>query len=130
MLLVLMFIMGTPLLSANHPYPHQHDNAQIIATVLYQEHDPLTVGGDDEFALNGFTGSGTAEDPYVINELNITNRGTCITIMNTTAHFILKDCFIKATYSNYGIILQNVTFGSIEGCKATTCHAGIYLIKR
>jgi len=127
MLLFLIFIVGTPLLSVNHPYPHQHDDAQVIATMSYQKHDPLIVDGDEEFVLNGFTGSGTAEDPYVINELNITNPGTCITIMNTTAYFILKDCFVKATYSSHGIILQNVTFGSIEGCKATTCHAGIYL---
>ena len=127
LLLFLIFIVGTPLLSANHPYPHQHDGAQVIATMLYQKHDPIIVGGDEEFVLNGFTGSGTAEDPYVINELNITNSGTCITIMNTTAYFILKDCFVKATYSNHGIILQNVTFGTIEACKATTCHAGIYL---
>jgi parallel beta-helix repeat protein len=122
-----MIILGTPLLSANHPYLHRNSDARIIATVLYEEHDPLVIGGDEEFALNGFTGSGTAEDPYVINELNITSRNTGITIMNTTAYFILRDCFVKATYSDHGIILQNVTFGSIEGCKATVCHSGIYL---
>jgi len=124
-LLVLIFIVGAPLLSANHPYPHQHDGTQVIAAMLYQEHDPLIIGGDEEFALNGFAGSGTMENPYVISELNITSRSTGITIMNTTAYFILRDCFIKATYSDHGIIFQNVTFGSIEGCKATTCNAGI-----
>lgn len=130
MLLFLIFIVGTPLLSANHAYPHHRDDAQVIATMLYQKHDPIIVDGDKDFVLNGFTGSGTAEDPYIINGLNITNPGTSIAIMNTAAHFILKDCYVKATYSNHGIILQNVTFRSIEGCKATTCHAGIYLIKR
>ena len=126
MLLFLMIILGTPLLSASYPFPYQQDGAYIKAALLYQNHESIIVDGDEEFALNGFTGSGTAENPYVINELNITNRGPCITITNTNSYFIIRDCFVKATYSDHGIIFQNVAFGSIEGCKATTCNAGIY----
>ncbi len=33
--------------------------------------DPITVEGDDGFHDAGFTGSGTAGDPYVLSDLNL-----------------------------------------------------------
>jgi hypothetical protein len=80
------------------------------------------------------TGSGTEEDPYVIEGIHVTNE-------NQTAHIWIEDVehFIirNVTVSNYakpvghytfaGIFIGNGQFGLIEDCTFINCSIGISL---
>ena len=67
-------------------------------------------------------GDGTALYPYEIKNMNFqipadAPVGTAgISITNTDAHFILKDCIISGGVGHYGISLQNVINARIENC--------------
>jgi hypothetical protein len=84
--------------------------------------EPIIVEGNDGFAEAGLTGSGTAEDPYVLSEvsLNASLELHGIRISNTTAHFRIQGCTVHDAFSpdrdplnisasGTGILLINVT---------------------
>lgn len=87
-------------------------------------HDEQEGGYEDPFALSYYaqSGDGTAVSPYLIEGLNIQmspsmDPGTAgISISNTNAYFILRDCVVSGGFSHYGIKLQNVKHARIENC--------------
>ncbi|GAH31616.1 unnamed protein product, partial [marine sediment metagenome] len=76
------------------------------------------------------TGSGTAGDPYLLENLEIDAvGGVCISIQNSNAYFIIRTCtlFNAAGASNPGIYLYNVANGDINMNDLTNNDHGIYL---
>ncbi len=85
---------------------------------------PIIILNDSNFTDYGFTGSGTSNDPIIIENLNITvGEEMGIYITNTTKHFVIQNCYIQDT--NYGIyvnttktstptILSNVCFNNSQ----------------
>ena len=75
-------------------------------------HDPIVIEGDWQFdADHGVvSGSGTAEDPYVIEgwDIDATNSQFGILIEDTTAHFVVRNCFI------HDAIIADIGFMSIS----------------
>ncbi|MHA2337177.1 MAG: ABC transporter substrate-binding protein, partial [Candidatus Hodarchaeales archaeon] len=58
----------------------------------------MTINSDSDFALNNFTGSGTVEDPYLLNGYNIANPSVeLVSITGTTAHFALRNNLFNGT---------------------------------
>jgi len=77
------------------------------------EHAPFIIDSDSDFVANGFKGSGTRDDPYVIEGLHILSRGNmsnAIEVRNTRAYFIILHCEIKADY--IGILIDKVAAGT------------------
>jgi len=65
------------------------------------EHSPIYITADSGFASSGFPGSGTEEDPYVIENFRITTdalRKNGVEIRNTKAYFVIRNCEIAAAY--------------------------------
>ncbi|NPD89769.1 MAG: hypothetical protein HGN29_13740 [Asgard group archaeon] len=56
------------------------------------------------------TGNGIENDPYIIEDTVFTGVGTCLSILNSAKHFIIKNCTITG---NIGLTLFNVTNGQI-----------------
>ncbi len=81
-------------------------------------HDPIYIHGDAAFTWeNGVVkGSGTAEDPYIIEGWIIDTRGHDygIYIDGTRAHFIIRNCQIRYPQERAGIFLTNVRNGRLE----------------
>ncbi len=89
-------------------------------------HAPIEISSDSE--LEVFPGSGTAEDPYVIEGYNITTSSSSgIYIYGTTKFFIVRNCYVDA--ENYGILIWDVTYGTatIENNMCINNGYGIYL---
>ena len=62
------------------------------------------------------SGTGTELDPYIIENLKIdaNNTDSCISIINSEAYFIIKDCTLNnSAFSSGGIRINNVTNGNI-----------------
>jgi parallel beta-helix repeat protein len=80
-------------------------------------HGPISIHSNEDFVVQGFPGSGTSNDPYVIEGLNISKSNyieDLIAIMWTTAHFVVKNNYINGLSTAWGgIILTDVENGKI-----------------
>ena len=97
------------------------------------DHVPFQIDEEADFISQGWPGSGTSGDPYVIAGLNITTSiGTeAIHISNTRSYFVIRDCFINHDTGLQAIFLINATHGTIEhntmisgggGINGTACN--------
>lgn len=82
-------------------------------------HDPIVISNDDDFQTQNWPGEGTAEDPYIIEGLNITTNDICISIYGTSKHFIIRDCFLRSLKGDSMCCIQfhEVSNGSVIDCK-------------
>ena len=92
-------------------------------------HLPITISGNKDFtAKNGVrSGSGTAEDPYIISNWKVHSLvKPGIGIKNTDAYFVIENCHIYGSkiLASIGIsplgggggVFSNVTNGKIVNC--------------
>ncbi len=96
----------------------------------YITHDPITITSNADFVSQGFSGSGTAEEPFVISGYNITTTETCISIQDTDAYFVIRDCLLTGGSSGHGISgirLHNVTHGETRNNTISQKEYGVYL---
>ena len=74
---------------------------------------PLYIDNDSDLVGNSSSGSGTAIDPYVIENLEIITTDTYgIYIRDTTVNFAIRNCFIEANI--YGIYIYLAAERSVE----------------
>jgi parallel beta-helix repeat protein len=111
------------------------------------QNDPIDISGDDDSDWDSFSGSGTAEDPYLIENLFIDLNGTAfheaIKIWNAIeTHFIIQNCHLNGEsewvigecykyydISGFGIQLWNCDFATIRNCKFTILSRGVDLYR-
>jgi hypothetical protein len=92
----------------------------------YTPHSEIMVDRNSQFAAQGFSGSGTVADPYVLEYVNISSGfGTGILIRNTSAHFMIRYSVISAM--SYGMYMNAVANGSIQNCSIRAEQSGIEL---
>jgi parallel beta-helix repeat protein len=99
---------------------------------VFNVHDPIVILIIDDFTLdNGVvSGSGTIDDPYIIEDWGIdASSSTGIYIEGTDAYFIVRNCFIHdGIGSGYsGIYLYGCVNGILSGNTCLNNLAGIYL---
>jgi parallel beta-helix repeat protein len=90
-------------------------------------HDPIYLNGNDNFtSANGVVGgSGTADDPYIIDGWNINaSSADGIKISNTNAHFIIRNCYV---YGGHGILFDNTINGIVDNNTVENSFVGIWL---
>jgi parallel beta-helix repeat protein len=92
---------------------------------------PIYIDGNGGFIpANGVTsGSGTENDPYIIENWEISAENAHgIEIRNTTAHFTIRNCYVHDGGGNYhGIYFYNVVNGKIDNVTSDNNDHGIYL---
>jgi parallel beta-helix repeat protein len=90
---------------------------------------PIIIDGNAGFtAANGVAaGSGTASDPYMIENWSISaENAKGIEIRNTTAYFVIENCHVRDGGDLHdGIYLENVRNGRIDGVKSEKNFVGI-----
>ena len=97
-------------------------------SIAYAFHEHIYVRSNAELEAVASSGTGTAIDPYLIEELNITtpfHEG--ILIRDTTKHFIIQNCLIDA---EYGISISAITEGTatIRNNLIQNSERGLFLI--
>ena len=81
----------------------------------YVPHAQIVITDNSAFEWYGFPGNGTPEDPYVIEGLSIdAGSGVGINIHDTTAHFIVRNCYVYDAWTT-GIRILTSSNGLIEG---------------
>ena len=107
-----------------------------IIDISNGSHPPIYINGNDDFTHeNGVTGgSGTEEDPYIIENWVISGNGSVndgIFINNTNVYFVIRNCTVYGFHhpDEYydGIELQYVENGRIENTKVNESHSCIHL---
>ena len=97
------------------------DSNGVIVSITY---DPeILIDGDNNdnnwtwaVAQSWCSGSGTWGDPYIIDNLNLTDSdglGGCLEIRDSKAYFIIQNCEFKNSTGEEGVYLFNVANGTI-----------------
>lgn len=106
-----------------------------LPEISYTSHSPILIQNNTDFAdqaaLEGWSGDGSAGNPYMIENYNISaSSAHGIHIINTTVHFVIRDSYIEDGGSNYdGINCNEVYNGTISNNTILDNNYGIYLEK-
>ncbi|UCG00635.1 MAG: right-handed parallel beta-helix repeat-containing protein [Candidatus Heimdallarchaeota archaeon] len=111
----------------NTPFSLRDSLPGIIAQV-YTLHSPITITMNDHFAIYDFPGTGTLDDPYRIEHLNITaSSGALIHISDTTVYFWINNNSLDGlSTASAGIYLSNVHHAFINGNVILNAEDGIH----
>jgi parallel beta-helix repeat protein len=123
-LVVIAILFFVPVLSgAESLYPA----SGFHTSQTYTPHDAIEIVGDSEFALQGWPGSGTVEDPYLIEGLQISStiNSFGLQIRSTTVHFKISNCFFDSVISGSAMYLRHVNGGVVEDCVFENFGMGI-----
>ncbi len=130
---IALIIIVAVLFSSSHLVLFEKDNRSLNlpetkdCSELAQEyyHSPIHISTIGNFAEQGFPGSGTAEDPFIIENLRIESAAWCIRIASITAHFVIRNCsFFGVGLGMEFILVQN---GRVENCSFYTTTNGVDL---
>ncbi|MGC8913862.1 MAG: hypothetical protein ACP5LE_08100, partial [Thermoplasmata archaeon] len=117
--------------------PYGNSQSEIDVPQSLVEREPIEIIGNENFTHeNGVvSGSGTAEDPYIIGGFLITINASApqcaIYVENTTAYFVITNVRIicegssEAIYFKVGCMFINVTHGRIEFTEIEKPTSGI-----
>jgi len=81
-----------------------------------EERGGIRIGDDSAFTeANGVrSGTGTAQDPYVISDWEINNQRDGVLVETTRKHFIVRNVTINASGTSWPLHLNNVQNGVLE----------------
>ncbi len=128
MILICGLMSDTSLLPASTTTVHSNFYTTESTIIQYVEHGPIMVENDTALENVSSSGIGTPTNPFIIENLNITNFSLgAIWITNTTKDFIIRNCWINGegnSTSMYGIIVGALQSGTpyvlnniVKGCR-------------
>ena len=122
---LIILLVHVPVTIVNAEPPQDPDHVVLEDEYMYS--GPIVISENQDFISQNYTGSGTQLDPYVISGLNI-SFDFCISISDTTAWFVIRDCYLESnSTSGATIVLNNVTRGRIQNSFIGGEMTGIYL---
>ncbi len=137
LVLVYLFVMF-PFASEPRLAIDKYGTTGMSLTADYTPHDPILITSDDDFETQGWPGSGTPEDPFVIEALSIdvARGGHCMELRNTRASFTVRSCFLShygdewvgGSHASTGVKLFNSTHGIVENSGFIENGVGIYML--
>ncbi len=96
-------------------------------SVNYAIHTPIHIMSDEELAEVAIKGTGTAVDPYILENWLITPEfDPGIAITNTTKHFIIRNCWIepKLATNTAAIDIHDTAAGTVSIINNTCLNYG------
>jgi len=99
-----------------------------VQTVWVSVVETILITSNEMFAAQGWLGSGTEMDPYIIEDLNISVDTDCITIKYVTAYFVIRNCTLGTfgeSDTGSGIYLEACRNGQIDNCTISSKNTGI-----
>jgi len=93
-------------------------------------HAPITISSNSDFESQGWPGTGTVDDPFVIEGLFIrTEEGSCIRVYRTDVYFVIRNCVLTLgevdNDKTNGVFLEKVFHGSVNNCSIRRVAKGV-----
>ncbi len=117
---ICILLMASALLTGGAAVDYYEGEYEYVSNI----HEPIRIDDNTDFADQGWPGSGSVHDPYIIDgyEIDGGDHGYGIYIGNTTVHFVVRNCYVfNATgnpwdyyHQDTGIYIHNTENGSIE----------------
>ncbi len=79
--------------------------------------EAILIQSDSDFLTQGWPGNGSSDEPYLIESIGIFGYDPAITIRNTRAHFVIRECVISGSGTESGLEFDNVSHGCVEACR-------------
>jgi parallel beta-helix repeat protein len=102
----------------------------IVVTIMidyFSEDKPVLIYNDDDFLKYKFQGDGSKDNPFIIENYNITTTsGYAIYIRSTTKYFTIRNCLLEASTS--GISINSIASGT-GNITMNTCRNSLYGIE-
>jgi parallel beta-helix repeat protein len=127
---IVVFFLGIILFGMSSILPitwSQHVSGPHDFSVPSQSTEAITIVGNVELSQSSTGGVGTRSDPYLISGRTITSSTSCISIQDTTAFFVVRDCDLKSERGVPVVAFNNVENGMIENCYITGGTIGVSL---
>lgn len=123
-----VMLVGSQASSTKHQIPEDQIlkiEPQDHFTSSYIVRSPIVITSNADFESLGFPGNGSALDPYLIENYNITTEGASVSIADTDAYFIIQNCLLTSGTTGAGIDLDTVVNGEIRNNIISGCILGI-----
>ncbi len=116
------------------------EEQRILLSSDYVVHEPILISSDSDFESQDWPGNGTLEDPYVIENLTITQQvkyDPCIEIEYTTVYYAIRNCYLEAPLDGNTMYIRSAPNGRFEDCvfvgsggyiSAAYCVDSFYLV--
>lgn len=115
--------------SVNSSYTPSYDNTVPEWVQGLKTHDLIEISSDNDFITQGWTGNGTASNPFIIEGIIIRAEYSCVMITNTTKYFEIRRCLFTHEEPSMGsgsaLLFRNVTNGHVTGCYINETIIGI-----
>ncbi len=87
----------------------------------YDVIDPIIITSERTFGMTGWSGSGTIEDPYLLERVHIISNGEgpyydAARISDVDCHFVIRDCIISSINQGSGFRFSNLVHATIINC--------------
>ena len=110
--LLIFFTFSSELASSGLPKEYSRMNNNLFSSLI--EHEPIIITSASDPDLVEFPGSGSINDPYIIEGYRIETDGAYgILIDSVLRSFIIRNCYVDAI--NYGIERLKFKGFRIEG---------------
>jgi parallel beta-helix repeat protein len=98
-----------------------------IDPVDLTDHVPIEIDETADFVSQGWPGTGSESDPYVISGLNITYDidVPLIRVYNIKSHFVIQDSYFGQLSNDYAVHFENVTNAALEFVTIDSALEGI-----
>ncbi|MHA1771546.1 MAG: right-handed parallel beta-helix repeat-containing protein [Candidatus Thorarchaeota archaeon] len=122
-LMLIGLLLGTPLIPM--PTTREPNHPNIIAD--YVTHSPLDIRSDTDLQTQGWSGNGTASNPYIIEGLAINTILVCINVENVRAHVVIRDCLLTGHQgaSTTAVRLKNASNIRMESSQIYNTRIGV-----
>ncbi|MBD3408376.1 MAG: hypothetical protein GF411_19795 [Candidatus Lokiarchaeota archaeon] len=119
--------MSFPLFRINASHSHLSNDSFIPI-------DFIAINGNEDFEnqadLLDWSGSGTAEDPFVIENYNITNNRHLFRVVDTDYHFIFQNCWLDGLDNSWcGLYLAHVSNAIVRNVTIKNAAIGMHMLE-
>jgi parallel beta-helix repeat protein len=123
LLLLLFLTIPVSAASASDLAAKSNNPGSTTDLAQYEQHEPIVIGSDTDFADQGWPGNGTVDDPYVVENLSIESGLHAIRIESTTACFTIRNCHRQG---GGALDFANVTNGRVENCHFNETYSSVH----
>ncbi|OLS22682.1 MAG: hypothetical protein HeimC3_29560 [Candidatus Heimdallarchaeota archaeon LC_3] len=90
--------------------------------------NPIIINGNDDFQAAGFSGDGSANNPYVLENVIISNStAPLVEIHNTDAYFVIRNSRLDGLNGGFpAIIFDNVMNGRLDDNHIQRVSTGVF----